>query len=318
MNVTIRQWKMQDAKSLASALSNEKVLGNLRDGLPYPYTEQDTADYIRAMLGSDPTRTFAYAVDLDGTAVGSIGAFRQGNIHARTAELGYYLDQAHWGKGIMTQAVGLLCQKLFDETDLLRIYAQPFAGNIGSRRVLEKAGFRLEGILKNNAVKNGRVRDMALYALTREPYTVRRLTRQEIPDALSLTWEVFSQYEAPVYSEEGTQEFRRCLQDPDYLAGIAYYGAFDGATLIGTIGIRSAQRHICFFFVKGDYHRQGIGTRLFGQLLRDVQSGAITLHSSPYGLPFYRALGFVPTGQEQTVNGIRFTPMQYNRWEEKR
>ncbi len=315
MNVKIRKWKTEDAKSLASALSNQHVLNNLRDGLPYPYTEKDAADYISAMLESNPNDTFAYAIDLDGTAVGSIGAFRQGNIHRRTAEIGYYLDEQYWGKGVMTEAVRLLCKKIWDETDILRIYAEPFAYNIGSRRVLEKAGFRLEGIMKNNAVKNGRVLDMALYALTKEPYTFRRLTEDEIPAALSLAWEVFSEYESPVYSEEGTEEFCKCLHDEHYLAGIDYYGAFDGEKLIGEIGIRTEKRHICFFFVKGDYHRQGVGINLFRQLLGDYPNATITLHSSPYGLPFYQALGFLPTGEEQTVNGIRFTPMKYSQLE---
>ncbi|MDD5917714.1 MAG: GNAT family N-acetyltransferase [bacterium] len=147
--------------------------------------------------------------------------------------------------------------------------------------------------------------------LTEKPHTIRQLTADEIPAALSLAWEVFSEYESPVYSEEGTEEFRRCLHDETYLSGITYYGAFDGETLIGEIGIRARKKHICFFFVKGSYHRRGIGTRLFKQLLRDVPSGTITLNSSPYGLPFYRALGFIPTDHEQTVNGIRFTPMEY-------
>ena len=186
MNIKIRKWYIEDAGNLAAALSNKKVLDNLRDGMPYPYTEKDAEDYINAMLNSDPNSTFAYAVEVDGAAVGSIGAFRQGNIHFRTAELGYYLDERYWGKGVMTEAVRQLCEKIFDETDILRIYAEPFADNIGSRRVLEKAGFQLEGILRNNAVKNGRVLDMALYSLTRELYTVRLLTEDEIPEAYSL------------------------------------------------------------------------------------------------------------------------------------
>lgn len=150
-----------------------------------------------------------------------------------------------------------------------------------------------------------------MYELINGPYTIRRLTADEVPAALSLAWEVFSEYESPVYSEEGTEEFRRCLHDEKYLAGMAYYGAFDGETLIGEIGIRQRKRHICFFFVKGSHHRRGVGTKLFQQLLRDVPKGTITLNSSPYGLPFYQALGFLPTDKEQTVNGIRFTPMQY-------
>lgn len=312
INTTIRQWKPSDAASLASALNNKKVLNNLRDGLPYPYTEKDAEDYINFILSSNPNDTFAYTIDVDGKAVGSIGAFRQGNIHRRTAELGYYLAEEYWGKGVMTEAVKQLCDKLFADTDILRIFAEPFVYNIGSRRVLEKAGFQFEGILKNNAVKNGKVIDMAMYALTKEPYTLRRLTKNEVSSALSLAWKVFSEYESPVYSEEGTEEFRKCLHDEKYLAGIEYYGAFDGETLVGEIGIRHDAKHICFFFVNGEYHRRGIGTKLFRYLLKIYPNQTITLNSSPYGVPFYTALGFVPSGVEQTVNGIRFTPMVYN------
>ena len=168
MQITIRKWKQTDAADLAAALSNQNILNNLRDGLPYPYTEKDAEKYISFTLNSDPNDTFAFAIDVDGKAVGSIGAFRQGNIHCRTAELGYYLAEEYWGKGIMTSAVKQLCEKLFAETDLIRIFAEPFSYNAGSRRVLEKAGFQLEGIMKNNAFKNGKVLDMALYAYTRD------------------------------------------------------------------------------------------------------------------------------------------------------
>ena len=169
MDCILRKWQLSDAKDLAAALSNKNILNNLRDGLPYPYTEADAADYIITMLSSDENSTFAYAITIDGRAVGSIGAFRQGNIHYRTAELGYYIAEEYWGKGLMTDAVRQLCDMIFSQTDILRIFAEPFAYNTGSRRVLEKAGFQFEGILKNNACKNAQVLDMALYALTRQP-----------------------------------------------------------------------------------------------------------------------------------------------------
>lgn len=86
--ISIRTWQQSDAASLAFILSNKKVLNNLRDGLPYPYTEKDAPAYINFVLSSDPRETFAYAIDVDGMAVGSIGAFRKSNIHCRTAELG--------------------------------------------------------------------------------------------------------------------------------------------------------------------------------------------------------------------------------------
>lgn len=142
-------------------------------------------------------------------------------------------------------------------------------------------------------------------------YTFRKLTPDEIPAALSLAWEVFSEFETPVYPPEGTEKFKSCLKNEQYLAGLAYYGAFDGTKLIGQLGIRTRKMHICFFFVKGDYHRRGIGTSLFALLRRDYPDRAFTLNSSPYGLPFYKALGFIPTDSLQTVNGIDFTPMKY-------
>lgn len=165
MTCKIRKWQLSDARDLASALSNTKIQDNLRDGLPYPYTEKDAVEYITAMLSADENETFAFAITIDDKVIGSIGAFRQGNIHRRTAELGYYLAEDNWGKGIMTQAVKQICNYVFDKSDVIRIYAEPFAYNTASCRVLEKAGFQYEGTLRKNAVKNGRVVDMKMYAL---------------------------------------------------------------------------------------------------------------------------------------------------------
>lgn len=165
MTCKIRKWNLSDAKDLAAALSNKKILDNLRDGLPYPYTEQDGADYISAMLAADENETFAFAITVDDKAVGSIGVFRQENIHRQTAELGYYVAEEYWGKGIMTEAVKQICAYVFDNSDIIRIYAEPFAYNVASCRVLEKAGFQYEGTLRSNAVKNEKVIDMKMYAL---------------------------------------------------------------------------------------------------------------------------------------------------------
>lgn len=170
MDVNIRKWRLEDAADLAAALSDRQVLDNLRDGLPYPYTTSDAKAYISAMLNADENDTFAFAVTADGRAVGSVGAFRQGNIHRQTAELGYYVAREVWGQGIMTEAARQICDYIFAETDIIRIFAEPFAHNIGSCRVLEKAGFQLEGTLRQNAVKNGQVLDMKLYSLLRQDY----------------------------------------------------------------------------------------------------------------------------------------------------
>lgn len=161
----IRKWKLSDATDLAAALSNKKIQDNLRDGLPYPYTEQDGTEYISAMLSADENETFAFAITVDNKVIGSIGVFRQENIHRQTAELGYYIAEEYWGKGIMTEAVKQICEYVFAGSDIIRIYAEPFAYNTASCRVLEKAGFQYEGTLRSNAVKNGKVIDMKMYSL---------------------------------------------------------------------------------------------------------------------------------------------------------
>ena len=168
MNCKIRKWKLTDAKDIAVALSNKKIQDNLRDGLPYPYSEQDGIDFISSMLSANEDETFAFAITLDDKVIGSIGVFRQQNIHRQTAEMGYYIAEEYWGKGIMTDAVKQICEYVFKNSDILRIYAEPFAYNIGSCRVLEKTGFQYEGTLRNNAVKNGKVIDMKMYSLLRE------------------------------------------------------------------------------------------------------------------------------------------------------
>lgn len=168
MKCRIRKWELSDAGNLAVALSNKKVQDNLRDGLPCPYTEQDGKDFISAVLSADENETFAFAITVDNIVVGSIGVFRQGNIHRRTAELGYYIAEGYWGKGIMTEAVRQICEYVFSKSDIIRIYAEPFAYNTASCRVLEKAGFQYEGTLRSNAIKNGKVIDMKMYSKIKE------------------------------------------------------------------------------------------------------------------------------------------------------
>ncbi|GAA2926809.1 GNAT family N-acetyltransferase [Enterococcus raffinosus] len=166
MDKIIRKWRLEDAKDLAGMLSNKKIQDNLHDGLPYPYTEKDAQAFIQDMLAADSTKTFAFAIINDeNKAIGSIGAFRCENIHRQTAEMGYYLAEEYWGKGIATEAVKQLADHVFNQTDIMRIFAEPFSTNRGSCRVLEKSGFQFEGTLRKNAVKNGEIKDMQMYAL---------------------------------------------------------------------------------------------------------------------------------------------------------
>lgn len=163
----LRHWALSDARDLAAVINDKQVQDNLRDGLPYPYTAQDATEYIQSVLDAPQDSQYAWAIQIEGKAVGSLGIFRQQNIHRRTAEIGYYLARPHWGSGIMTVAIREACDYIFTHTDILRIFAEPFEENVASCRVLEKAGFCREGILRKNAVKNGRVLDMCMYACIR-------------------------------------------------------------------------------------------------------------------------------------------------------
>lgn len=140
----------------------------MRDGLPFPYTVEDAKDFIFAMLNADPESTYAFVIMLNDTVIGSIGAFRRSNIHSRTAEVGYYIGEPYWSKGFGTSAVKQICEYIFRNTNIIRLYAEPFANNEASCRILEKSGFEYEGTLRKNAVKNGLILDMKMYSIIKE------------------------------------------------------------------------------------------------------------------------------------------------------
>ena len=167
MKIELREWKTGDAPDLTAAINNKKVLDNLRE-IPYPYTEKDAAEYIAAMLSAEKDSQYDFAICLDDKVIGNIGVFRRDNVHRYTAEMGYYIAEPYWGKGIMTEAVRQMCAYIFENTDIIRIFAEPYAYNNASCRVLEKAGFQFEGILRQNAVKNGQSVDMRMYAIIRD------------------------------------------------------------------------------------------------------------------------------------------------------
>lgn len=165
MECTIRSWRIEDSSNLAMILNNKKILDNLRDGLPYPYTEKDAKSFISSMIDADKDVIYAFAITINDKVIGSIGVFRKDNIHSKTAEMGYYIGKEYWGQGIGTSAVKQVCKYIFENTDIIRIFPEPFAYNFGSCRILEKSGFLYEGTLRKNAVKNGVVLDMKLYSI---------------------------------------------------------------------------------------------------------------------------------------------------------
>lgn len=165
MKTVLREWRKDDAQDLVRIIGNKKVQDNLRDGIPYPYRKEDADIFVKEMITAVSGQIYPFAITVDGELAGSIAVYRRDNIHFRTGELGYYLGERFWGKGVGTEAVKQICGYIFKYTDIIRIFAEPFAENKASCRVLEKAGFQMEGTLRCNAVKNGKVMDMKLYAL---------------------------------------------------------------------------------------------------------------------------------------------------------
>lgn len=168
MDFKLRKWKLEDIPDVAFYANNEKIAANLRNVFPYPYTEQDAEAYVVSCVESSEERQLCRAIEVEGKAVGSVGVFCGTDVYEKSAELGYWLAEEFWGKGIMTQVVKQICRKAFEKFDIVRIYAEPFANNAGSKRVLEKAGFQLEGIMKNGVCKKGSVQDYCMYALLRD------------------------------------------------------------------------------------------------------------------------------------------------------
>ncbi len=140
--------------------------------------------------------------------------------------------------------------------------------------------------------------------------TFRELDKHEIGMAMELAWEVFMQFEAPEYSDEGINEFYRSIHDDDYVSRLRVFGALSGNELVGMIATRNEGTHIALFFVKGSRHRQGIGRMLFQTVMKNRPSGKMTVNSSPYAVPVYQRFGFTDTDIEQVVSGLRFTPME--------
>jgi ribosomal-protein-alanine N-acetyltransferase len=161
----LRKWRLGDAPSIARFADNEKIANNLRDAFPHPYTLADAERYVSSCLDADESAGFQRVIEVNGEAAGNISIQCGSDVYCKSAELGYWLAEPYWGQGIMTAAIRQICKEAFARYDIVRIYAEPFARNTGSRRALEKAGFALEGVLRQSVCKNGVLGDSCVYAL---------------------------------------------------------------------------------------------------------------------------------------------------------
>lgn len=164
----LRKWDIKDIDSVARYANNKKIAGNLRNAFPYPYTRESAESFISACIKSDSTEALFRAIDVNGEAVGSIGVFVKDDVYSKSAEMGYWLAEPFWGRGIMTQAIKQMCDIAFLQYDIIRIFAEPFAHNTASRKALENAGFKLEGVLEKSVFKNGEILDSCIYAIIKK------------------------------------------------------------------------------------------------------------------------------------------------------
>ena len=158
----VRSWKPADADGIARHANNRRIWLNLRDAFPHPYTSHDARDFIKSVRARTPETTFAIAVN--GEAIGSVGFVLRHDVERVSAEIGYWLAEPYWGRGIATEALVATTDYAIATHALTRVYALPFARNTASCRVLEKAGYALEGRLRRSAIKDGAIIDQLQYA----------------------------------------------------------------------------------------------------------------------------------------------------------
>jgi ribosomal-protein-alanine N-acetyltransferase len=167
--IVLRPWSVRDAMNLAKIADNKNISDNLRDGFPYPYSFKDAKNWLNIILPENyPPRFFA--ITLDKKLVGSIGIVTKTDIYRKNFEIGYFLAEDHWGKGIATRAIKAATSYAFKDFDIVRVYAEPFSDNIGSRKALEKAGFIHEATFRRNVIKNDIIKDSCIYSVLKEDF----------------------------------------------------------------------------------------------------------------------------------------------------
>ncbi len=162
---TIRPFRLTDAAAVAEMANNPKVWRNMRDRFPFPYTLADAEGWVGYASQQDPVTDFA--LEADGQAIGGIGFALQSDVHRLSAEIGYWLGEPYWGRGIATEALRAMTEHAFERFGLVRLFATVFEHNLASARVLEKAGYQREGLLRKSVIKGGQVLDSLLYACVR-------------------------------------------------------------------------------------------------------------------------------------------------------
>ena len=161
----IRSWDFADKPALLEYANNRAIWLNVRDRFPHPYLEEHADGWLEHVFEDNDSLQFA--ISHETKAIGAIGLEFLADVECKSANLGYWLAESYWGKGIATQAVKVCTSYAFQQSDIIRISAEVFSWNPGSIRVLEKAGFEKEGTLKQSVFKDGKILDKEIFALLR-------------------------------------------------------------------------------------------------------------------------------------------------------
>jgi RimJ/RimL family protein N-acetyltransferase len=158
----IRPYERGDELSIVRHADNRNVWINLRDRFPNPYTPADAREWIELQIRS--REQYHWAIEVDGHAAGGVGIEPRDDVNRLSAEIGFWLGEAYWGRGIMTEVVGAVTRHAFEAEGFVRVFAEVFDWNVASMRVLEKCGYQREGVLRRSATKAGKIVDQVLYA----------------------------------------------------------------------------------------------------------------------------------------------------------
>jgi len=169
-DIILRNWQDKDIKSLSRNANNKKIWDNLRDEFPYPYTELAAKQWIEIANLDKPLTNFA--IEYKGTAIGGIGIILQTDIFRKSAEIGYWIGEKYWNKGITTKSIKAMIEYSFKTFDINRLFATIFESNIASIRVLKKCGFKEEAYLKGAILKNNKVQDCLICSLLKSDFEV--------------------------------------------------------------------------------------------------------------------------------------------------
>jgi RimJ/RimL family protein N-acetyltransferase len=318
-NFILREWQLSDVASLAENANNIHVWNNLRDALPHPYTEKDGRQFITMAINMPKPATLL-TIEVDGKAVGSIGITLHTDVERITAELGYFIGEKYWNRSIMTESVKEIVSYAFlNFPELRKIYATPFDFNIASQRVLQKAGFEREAVLKQAAIKNGKIVDEHYYSIFKSQWLRkvqhRFYTQEDFPLLENLLYEA-------IFQPEGAEPLPRdIIKKPEIDIYIRDFGKkngdfcmfaeFDGKTVggawlrildgeikgFGNIDSQTPELAIAVF---KEYRKLGIGTGLMHNIIdlalingiRGYTQISLSVDKANYAVNMYKKIGF--------------------------